>query len=162
MFSLSESVIRDVQFRMSCYQDTGIAGTTVTGKKGDCGMREDQCLCGETVACVGSPTVSVKQFPVGSSCLLECSLIFLLPGRFKLAFDCHGTVSDPDTGGATTPSDRDTDDSTGHSTSVSSSDMSPMTAPPALTGSAAAVARNLVMLRYPALVELCVAQSGSS
>ena len=60
-FSLSDSVIHDAQFRMSCHQDSGIAGTTLTGETADSETAEDHCVCGKTVACIGSPTLSVKR-----------------------------------------------------------------------------------------------------
>ena len=59
--SVSDSVIHDAQFRMSCHQDSGIAGTTLTGDRGDSVTAEDHCVCGKTVACIGSQTLSVKQ-----------------------------------------------------------------------------------------------------
>ncbi|KAK2184645.1 hypothetical protein NP493_259g02052 [Ridgeia piscesae] len=160
----SESVIRDVQFRMSCHQDTGIAGTAVTGKQGASGMGEDLCECSRSVVCVGSPTVSVNQ----------CSLVFVLPGRFKLAFQCHGTLPRQDNSGATTPSGDNTRGSTSLVPSVSSCDVFPVTSlvisPPTLvfdSSDTAVVSEDssvevAVTLKYPALVELCVAQSGGS
>ena len=62
--SLSDSIIHDAQFRMSCHQDSGIAGTTLTGETADSETAEDHCVCGKTVACIGSPTLSVKQVKI--------------------------------------------------------------------------------------------------
>ena len=111
-----------------------------------------------------------SQFHVGRSCLLECSLVFLHPGRFKLAFDCCGSVTIADTSSDAPRFDDDPCGSSGVSISVSNYDM-PLAAmaPPKSdcdnTGSASdesGFARKSVVLRYPATVELCVAQSGGS